>query len=139
MKGRKTGGRDWKPGQTGNPSGRPKYPADVKEARVMNLAEASRILNKYAYSTVEEIKAAALDPQTPAIEMMILKVIVECTKTGDHHRLNFLFDRLIGKVTEKIKVELPTPTRLKRYGGEEAEVLGATIKSNEGNDSNDAE
>jgi hypothetical protein len=127
MKGKKTGGRDWQAGQSGNPNGRVKFPPDVKKARTLNLVEATRALNKYIYMTREELLEAANSPETVALDLMIIRVIVESGKTGDHHRLGFLFDRLIGKVTEKAEVKMPVPTRIKMLDQDASEVLGAAM------------
>ncbi len=123
-KGKKAGGRDWEPGQSGNPNGRPALPGDVREARKINAIEVTRRITKYLDSTKTDLETAALDPNTPALDLVIIKVIVEAGKTGDHTRLNFLMDRTIGKVTEKIDVKLPKPTIVKLLGEDAALVVG---------------
>ncbi len=125
MKGKKTGGRNWKLGQSGNPAGRIKIPDDVKEARKFNAAEATRIITKYLYMNSSELELAITDPETPAMELMLAKIIKKSAEAGDHFRLNFLLDRTIGKVTEKINVKMPKPTVIKLLGEDAAVVVGS--------------
>jgi hypothetical protein len=96
--GKKTGGRDIKEGEVLNPNGRPKLPDDIKEARKLNKLEFERIVNKYLYMKKEEITEALRDPDTPAIEMAVAQLIVKGITLGDPVRLNFLLERLLGKV-----------------------------------------
>jgi hypothetical protein len=97
-KGKKTGGKDFKPGETGNPNGRPPVPADLREARSLNKVELERILNKYVFLPLAEIKAELERPGTPALEVIIGKVIAEAIRHGDERRLAFLLERLVGPV-----------------------------------------
>lgn len=71
----------------------------------MNRLEFERILNKYVNLTLAEIKAEAEKPDTPAIEVVVAKVIAEAIKRGDEKRLEFLLNRLIGPVKIILQVE----------------------------------
>lgn len=107
----------FKPGQVGNPGGRPKLPEDIKEARKLNQNEVSRIINKYMNMEISAIKEDMNKPGTKALEAMIGKIISEAHKFGDYSRVNFLFDRMIGKVTEKMEIKVPKPTMVKLLDG----------------------
>lgn len=104
-KGFKTGGRDWKPGETGH-----QLPSDLRRARRLNKVEFERIANKYMYSTKDDILKAMNDPNVPAVEVAVCKVIVEAAKHGDTKRLSFLFDRLLGKPKETIDLNTNNQT-----------------------------
>ena len=101
-KGFKSGGRDWKPGETGH-----QLPSDLRRARRLNKVEFERIANKYFYSSKEEIAKAMSEEGVPAIEFAVCKVIVEAAKHGDTKRLSFLLDRLLGKPKESIEISRP--------------------------------
>lgn len=101
----KTGGRDFKPGESGNPAGREPLPEDIKQARKLNKIELERILNEYLYMTLKEIQVKANHAETPALEVFVAKIIGEGIKKGDHFRLNFLFDRVIGPIKAKLSVD----------------------------------
>jgi len=104
-KGKKTGGRDWKPGESGNPSGRPPLPEHLKGVKKMNKHQFESILNKYIHLSLNELIELLKGGDLPAIEAMVVKVLTEAVRKGDEKRLNFVLDRLIGKVQENFKVE----------------------------------
>lgn len=120
-------------GVSGNPNGRPKLPADLKKARKLNQIEVGRIINKYMNESIEFIKEEMDTPGTSALEALLGKIIIEAHKHGDYSRVNFLFDRMIGKVTEKVEHTMPKPTVIKLLGEEAALVLGSQ-KSTEENE-----
>lgn len=95
---KKTGGRDFKPGQSGNPNGRPPLPADLREARALNKVELERVLNKFLFLSQDEIKAMAKNPEAPALEVAVAKVVEMAITHGDDRRLDFLITRLVGNV-----------------------------------------
>lgn len=120
----------FKPGQSGNPKGRPKLPSDVLESRKQNTVSVARILNKFMNMNIEELKLLMNDKKTQNLELMIGRIIIEAIKTGDYTRLNFILDRSIGKVTEKVEHKLPTPTLVKLLDGSSI-MLGSKKEEDE--------
>ena len=116
--------KPFKPGQSGNPKGKPPTPQDVRDARKLNAVQVSRIINKFLNMDMAWIKEVIDQSHTPALEYMIGKMLIECGKTGDFQRLNFIFDRCVGKVTEKMEVKMPKPTVIKLIGEDAVLVLG---------------
>lgn len=98
--GRKTGGRNFAPGQSGNPKGAPKK--GIKQARQMTATMFSEIVLRYMDFTLEDINKAFIDPKTPALDLIVLKILHESIKKGDNIRMNFLLERTIGKVKDVI-------------------------------------
>lgn len=103
-RGKKTGGRDFPPNNIANPDGRPKVPEDVKAAQKLTKNAFILVTNKYLSMTKEEIKRAATDPKTPSLELMIAGLISKAVNEGCQKRLNFLLERLIGKVPTSVDV-----------------------------------
>lgn len=97
MKGKKTGGRNFRKGNPGGP-GRPAVPEDERALRKVTHSEFERIANKYLFATKEEIKAATNDPKIVALELAIVSVIHKAVINGDGRMLELLLSRLIGKV-----------------------------------------
>lgn len=120
------GDHQFKPGQSGNPNGRPKLPEDLKKARRLNQIAVGRIINEYMNLSITELKFELEDESTSALEAMIGKIIVEAHKFGDYSRVNFLFDRMIGKVTDKVEHKLPKPTVVKLLGDAGAVIFGTS-------------
>jgi hypothetical protein len=94
--GKKTGGRDFKPGQVTNPNGRPRVPPDLKQSRKLNKEKFERTLNKYMHMTAPEIMKVVKSSDTPMLDMIVAKIIGKAFQDGDHRRLEFLLARLIG-------------------------------------------
>lgn len=128
-KGFKTGGRDFKPGQSGNPNGAKPLPPEVRQFR--NAAKKDVIEEfKYLWSLpIEELKSIAgrfvyksqkeegdddgqgggewvYKPgeagEVPIIRVAIAKALLKAAQTGDIHSLNQILDRVIGKVKEEL-------------------------------------
>lgn len=120
-KGKKTGGRDWKPGQSGNPAGRAKLPAWMRESRSMNKEKFHGLLNEYIHRPATELVEIMKDPTTPTLELMVIKVVMEAIKHGDEKKLGFLLDRLIGKVREEVHVsgQMSVLDLAKKYADQE--------------------
>lgn len=101
--GKKTGGRDFQPGQSGNPAGRVKLPPEIKEARKYNKLEVERILSDYMDKSPAEIDLALNRQDLPAIEIIVAKIVHQAMKRGDQFRFDFLLNRLIGKVKDQVE------------------------------------
>lgn len=125
----KAGGRDWAPGQSGNPNGRPKLPQDVKEARELTRASFTRLINKYLHSTPDVLKEVITNPTSLVIDAIVCKILLECGQKGDTMRLAFIIERLLGKVKEEVEISTPRPTIIERSDGKE--IVLATISRDE--------
>lgn len=61
------------------------------------------MVNRYLYMTAEEIVAAAENPKTPALDLMIASIVKRAVMEGDHMRCEFILKRLIGDPPERIE------------------------------------
>lgn len=127
-RGKKTGGRNFQPGVSGNPAGGPGLPQDLRDARKMTAAEVTRILTELIDMSPEAY--AAFKPRT-MLESIVLSLMNKAIEEGCTARLNLLFDRIIGKVKETIEVTTPVPFIVKRASGEEV-IMGSEVKKVEG-------
>lgn len=86
----------WKPGQTGNPGGRPKLPKELREVKEFTTDEIKRVIAKYMRMTKGELEVV-LDKGNsktlPMFEAMIASVISNAWKTGDFSKIEFLLNR----------------------------------------------
>jgi hypothetical protein len=121
-RGKKTGGRDFKPGQSGNPGGRPKIPEELRKFKTLSADEVKKIFAKYARMTEPEVSAYMAADDTPIFEKVVGQGLLKAVKDGDYGRLNFILDRTIGKVVEKTEIDLPEPVIIRRRGGDEVQL-----------------
>lgn len=91
---------DFQPGENGYTK---TVPHDLRQARKLTKVEIELIINKYLYLPVGELSAAAIDPMIPTIETIVISILISAIKKGDHDRLNFVLDRLVGKVKEDVE------------------------------------
>lgn len=77
-------------------------PKDLQEARKLTKVEIELILNKYLHMQIGELMAQVKDPMKPTLEVLVMSVLITAIKKGDHDKLNFVFDRLIGKVKDNV-------------------------------------
>lgn len=88
----------WKPGQSGNPKGKPKY---CDEPRIKELTETEfrRICNKFLYIDLPGLKLVLEDKINPptTLEAMIGTRIIKACQQNDHRTLQFFLERLVGK------------------------------------------
>lgn len=131
----------FKPGQSGNPLGQPKLPRDIVEARKLNRVEFERVLNRYIHLSPIEIKEVAENPVTPALEVLVAKIIFMGIKNGDEKRLGFILDRLGIVVKQKISLDggedsdgNAKPLQIQRVDLlDRIKQLGEAIKKGDGN------
>ncbi len=93
-------GRPIQKGQVLNPTGRPPIPEELKEMRKLTRASFQLYMNKYIHMSVDELEMLAADKKLPAIEKMVMAVVLRAIKDADTTRLNFLAENLLGKLKE---------------------------------------
>ena len=111
-------------GYKGGP-GRPKKPDDVKAAAKLTRTNLEKKLNHFLAMDSDELSAILKDPKTPMLEVMVGRIVLMAAKNGDQTRLDFLLNRLLGKVKDNVEVSVVKPTFIRRYDGSEVIELGA--------------
>jgi hypothetical protein len=86
-----------------NPGGRPQLSPELKAIKQYNLFELKRHISKLFRMTPEALKDIINNPMTPVIEIIIARTIQTSIKTGDIYKAEILFNRLFGKVAERIQ------------------------------------
>ena len=98
--------KPFKPGQSGNPSGRNKIRDDLKDVKLLSKADVKRLIQKIIDMSPEELLELSNDKTVPALEHMMASVVINAVKQGDQARINFLLEQTIGKVAEKHEHEM---------------------------------
>lgn len=92
----------------GKTSHKPDHP-DLKTVRKLTRSDFEMACNKYLQLDSEEIAKLQKSKKLPMIDMMIVSIIHKAIVHGDQKRLDFLLDRLIGKVVQPIEYVAPPP------------------------------
>ena len=93
----------FKKGKSGNPNGRPVGTVTVpKELRAINNRLIADTIGKYLNCTGPELQEHIKNPETPALDLMILRVLYEAIRKADQGKMNAILERIVGKVPDKI-------------------------------------
>lgn len=106
-------------------------PDYLKTARKITATRFGEIIHKYIHCSKSELEDALRAPQTLALDLCVIKVLVESIKNGDEKRLNFLLERIIGKVKEVREVHhsgSDSPIDLKKLTPTQLEQLKVMVE-----------
>lgn len=95
--------KPFKPGQSGNPLGRPKADPAIKAFKETTYRDFLNSLQKYGAMDPEDLKVELEKPGITVFEVMFGNIVQGAMK-GDKDSRNVLLERLWGKVTEKHEV-----------------------------------
>lgn len=85
--------KPWKPGQSGNPSGRPKLPDELRLIASLTQDEITKYVSKYSRMDPQELDELVEARAVPMLEIVIARIFQESALRGDFSRLGFLLDR----------------------------------------------
>lgn len=113
------------PGGPGRGKGRPKIAEDLREVKVFNKDEWTRMFNRFFFMTMAELESFISKRKEQRVgDLLVASIVHAALKGGDEKKLNFMLDRTIGRVTDKIEITPPQPFIIRRRDGSE-EVMGA--------------
>ena len=127
---KKTGGRDFAKGVSGNPGGRPKDPLDVKLAKTMDKVSFARAMHEVLHAPDEALTTILSDPLAPAVSKALASVLLKCIEDGDAQRLEILLKRYIGPVDSTLNLNVRKPTVIKYADGQIEEFGEAQEEGN---------
>ncbi len=79
-------------------------PFDITGVQDLSQQEVSKRISKLSRLSARELAEIHLDDSLPAIDAIIVAGLLQAIEGGDFGSLGFLFDRTIGKATERIAV-----------------------------------
>lgn len=101
--GRKTGGRNFKPGVITNPAGRPKVPPELRELKRLNSVEFHETVVRLTRMTHQELQEYAKSGTATMLELMIVGQIQASVK-GKTSPLSLLLERTVGPVKQIVEL-----------------------------------
>ena len=89
--------------------GRPKGSVNVPPAlKQMNAKIVSETMSKYINMDVAQLSEIIKDTSLPVLDMLVARILATGVQKSDQTRLNFILDRMVGKVPDKQVVEQTT-------------------------------
>ncbi len=80
------------------------------EARNINQIEFERIVNKYLFADLEKLENALADKSLPMLERLVGNIILKGAKRGDVVRAEWVLNRTLGKVRDRLQVSTTKTT-----------------------------
>lgn len=103
-------GRDWKPGQSGNPKGKPPFPKILKEAKKLTRNDFEMAVHKVRQMTLQEARDYMRDAKNvDVLEYAVIGQFIAAAK-GNTAAFNFLCDRIIGPIKHELEISRPQET-----------------------------
>lgn len=99
----------FQPGQSGNPGG--------KKKGQLTKDKVSGIIGQISGFSLEETKDISDNAHKSVLERTVARIFLEAYEKSDPYKLEFLFQRSIGKVTEQIDVKQIEPFILNKRDG----------------------
>lgn len=93
----------FKPGVSGNPSGRPKNPIP-KALRDMSEKGVQEIISAVCSGNLDQLQEIIESPKTPALQVGYAKALVRAIKEGNVEIIERLLERVIGKVPDYLNL-----------------------------------
>jgi hypothetical protein len=115
----------FKPGQSGNPGGRPRVDEETKRIRQLTKEQFKDLANILLSGTFEDLQRIQDAPETTALTGWTVKVIITAWERGDYKTLDELLNRLIGKVKDEHHFTGFVPFIAKSHDGKEAIEMSA--------------
>ena len=120
----------FKKGVAANPGGRPKLSPELKAIKQLTTDELKRTISKYFRTTFEKLEEIDKNPKETGLNRLLVSSILRAIKEGDPYKAEALFQRCLGKITEKVEVQHPEPVVIQKIDGSQT-VLDAEIDDRE--------
>ena len=108
----------FKKGVSGNPNGRPPVAIELKYGKFFTVDELKRHITNHFRMPYEELLVRMQDTSLPAVEHILMATIASAIEKGDISKAEYLFMRILGRVTEKLELSHPEPVAIHRANGD---------------------
>lgn len=115
----------FKPGQSGNPTGLPGRTPEEKKLRSLTRAQLRDMMSLVLMGDSEVLRSVADDLTAPAFKRWIACIVLKAIDRGDAGPVDILLNRVVGKVTDVVELTALKPMVVRRPSGE---TVTATFK-----------
>ncbi len=114
-KGKHTGGKLFKPGESGNPDGRPPMPPAVKALRKLTVEKLEEIADLILDGNRTQLTAIAASHTDSAIRVAYARAALNAMAKGELDTLELILARLVGKVKERMEASVDATVTAKPH------------------------
>lgn len=94
----------WKPGQSGNPDGRPKMTKKERVLKELTLESFQNCIEAVCTGNIASLEAMSSDPDISALQVGIAAALARAMREGDYDTIEKIVQRIVGKVPEELNV-----------------------------------
>lgn len=78
--------------------------------------------NRYIFATEGQLLEAKMNAETPALEKVLVNVLLAAIENGDQTKGEWFLQRLLGKVKDEVEVSVVKPFIITRLNGDTIEL-----------------
>ena len=93
----------WKPGQSGNPNGRPRKIYTILKETGYGADDIKTAFKDLAFYTMPELKALYDDEKNPAIVRIVANQLFKALSGGDWNKIKEIIEHTIGKPSQPME------------------------------------
>jgi DNA-binding transcriptional ArsR family regulator len=99
----KTGGKDFKKGQSGNPDGRPPLSPEIKALRGITNERIKEVMDLLIDQDITALEVLAQSETEPTLKVLYAAGILRAIKEGNPGHIESVLNRVIGKPKDHIE------------------------------------
>ena len=101
--GKKTGGRPFPKGNNLNPLGAGAHDKEKKQLKQLTEVQLKEIMTMILTADITSVSAVLKNPKSTTLQVWLASAAVKAINKGEVGPLQFLLDRLLGKVKDKVE------------------------------------
>ena len=101
-----------KKGEIRNPEGGRAHNPITKALKKITIESYREIIETILKGNLEELRAIAADPKTPALQVGIAVAFMNAIKKGDYQVIERIAERIVGKIPDELNVIANTNTNV---------------------------
>lgn len=94
----------FKPGQSGNPNGRPPLTQEQRALRKLTLAQYREVIELALTGTFKELEQFSKDKTNSAVQVGVAKLLLRAINHGDTSTFEIFTARIVGKIPEVLDI-----------------------------------
>lgn len=94
----------FKPGQSGNPSGRTPFSAEQRALRKLTLEKYRKVIKIALKQPFEDLVAFSLDGRNSTVEVGVARLLIHAINSGNTSDFELFAARIVGKIPDVLEI-----------------------------------
>lgn len=118
----------WKPGQTGNPNGRPPLNPIQRALKELTVQTFREVIEAVCAGNLDNLRAMINDPATSVLQVGVATAFMKALQAGDYATIERIAERIVGKIPDELNVNAKTMNQTLHGALDPAQVKAALAK-----------